>query len=180
MPEPHEPPANNSICKELTNATGLAAVAKLVIAYERARTTKGIGRTGDISSSAAIQRVWDDELLRETVGWVLGSRKTIKALGNPSAIAMSFYILAKGNPAQVKGFMESFRDGVGLHLNSPIRRAREYLLGRPGLSKLQIFEVIVRAWNAWIEDRDMEKFLLTGNIPTIIFPKKGDKTSKAA
>jgi hypothetical protein len=44
----------------------------------------------------------------------------------------------------------------------------------------QRFELLVRAWNFWIRDENIERYQLMGKVPTILGPKKKAKAKENA
>lgn len=147
-------------------ATAIAAVARLAIAYEHNKGER-FGRTGDISVAAIQERASSDKLLQECASFAALNAPKLRQFAPAKYIGVCFYLFANHKPDQAKAFFEKLKTGTDLTENSPIRLAREYILCRPKLGGLERTEIIMRAWNAWIEDKVVQKLQLAQKLPPI-------------
>lgn len=147
----------------MSYGASLASVARMVISYERAKG-EHLGRPNEVSSAAVIERVRDDELLRECAIWAHIHKKK-GALTRGSVGGFVFYILSKKNPSSAKLFMSGLKEGIGLAADSPIRITREKLMSSPRLSTTQIVEIVFRGWNHWMEGNSINRLAVQGSLP---------------
>lgn len=148
------------------HSISLAATARLAMAYERTGG-ESLGRTNDFSSAEVVERVQEDDLLRECTIWVSNHHSKLRMMGSKSVLGFVFYTLSKVNPKYAMTFMEAMKEGIGLSGDSPIRLARERLLTSPKLSAVQKVEIIFRGWNAWVADRNITRLPVTGRLPEL-------------
>jgi hypothetical protein len=156
----------------------IAASARRILSW---RTTGSLLQTNRISTPQVIQMSEEDELLKEAGAWAHTHQKKFRAFKMPaSEITTVFYLLSEKGPLEAKKFMETFRDGLYLSEGSPIGTLRNRLTIGTKLKMSNKFELIVRAWNAWLRDETPSNFLIMGNIPEIKGPKRGNKQETAS
>lgn len=143
----------------VTNGTAVAALANIVISWERAGKT-AIGSRARVSKSDIISRARTDERLKYAVNV---SERTRSILTRKQA-AFARYIIPDSPRADE--FFDRLSDGVGLEHGSPILALRQWCLrnGRK-VSDAIGCEAILRAWCAFRDGRSMINIKLIGELP---------------
>lgn len=150
-----------------TNSTMAAAITRIILGYENRSDKNSLGRASNISPTAVTERVILDDLIREIASWTDTNRAKLKVFGPGSILGAMYYLFAQKKPGQARNFMNRLKEGHDLSMTDPIRQAREYLMTRDKLSNGNRMEVLIRAWNKWIEDEPMTRVTINGNIPEI-------------
>lgn len=147
-------------------ATTIASVTRMVLAFERGNR-ENFSRPSEISVGQVLERARQDQLIQEVAEYASRNVSKFKSIASQAIIGFIFYQFAAKTPKQAKTFMEGLRTGASLPEESPIRVLREKLINSPRLSKGQKVEAIIRAWNAWINDRPLKQLKILGHIPAI-------------
>jgi hypothetical protein len=152
--------------KGVAYASQVGALAKKVVGFERTdRHT--LGRTNGISTSQVLGRVKGDDLLVECAAWAVNNAAFYRHMILSGELAFCYYEFASKNPIKAKGFMEQFKEGLNLKVGDPIYTVRQYLISRPRLTPPMRIEAMIRAWNQWISDSQLERIRIIGILPTI-------------
>lgn len=147
-------------------ASAIASVSRMALGYERMDGV-AIGRTHDISSPEVLNRAERDTLLQECASYTATNPQRWSKVGKAAIVGFCFYLFSQKNPRIAKGFVDKLLSGAELKETDPIRIAREYLIARPKLLPVQKVEVLVRAWNAWVKDKEIKHIKLMGKIPPV-------------
>lgn len=147
-------------------AAAIASVARLTLSYERSGK-KLIGRQGEISTANVVRRAATDVLLQECAAWSNANYSKMKRFAKGPIVGFCFYQFAILRPKEAKTFMEAFKDGANLNSESPIHVLREYLSTRPNLKAVEQCEIIIKAWNAWINDKQVKQYRVQNFLPEI-------------
>jgi hypothetical protein len=89
------------------------------------------------------------------------------ALGGFALIGFAHLLFAEKDFGAATNFVERLVKGVDLSEKSPIRVCRERLINGTRLRRHERWELILRAWNAWREDREVTQFTVRGHKPKI-------------
>jgi hypothetical protein len=89
------------------------------------------------------------------------------ALGGAALIGFAHVIFAEKSFAAATDFIERLVRGTDLVERSPILVCRERLLAGTRLRRHERWELIMRAWNAWREQREVATLPVKGNLPKI-------------
>lgn len=106
-----------------------------------------------------LERIHRASKIRSAIGW-----------SSVSAIAYFFWILEYAKDQQK---VEMFEEECGSDYltNRSFVMMRKYLQkmkgDRRGITTAKTFELFVRVWNAYYDDRELAKIVMTGNVPTI-------------
>lgn len=152
------------------NTSTAAAMARAILSWEEDGTQ---ARRNRISAQAQIERVQNDELLRDIAQWTDNHRGKLRALVKGSVTGFVYYLFASKAPQEATLFMEQFRTGAQLSDTSPIYLLREKLRYTDRLTDTQRIEAFVRAWNHWCNgpSTGISRLQLMGTIPAISTPK---------
>lgn len=147
----------------------LAATAKLVMAYRR----------GEARGNATHKNRETLDFVRANPGlidWVLKAKMAPKVKAVTTHLAAVCYIASETYPEQANIFMHQFKTGENLKMGSPVLTVRNRVFTDNGLRSAERFELVVRAWNAFIENRALVKAVTAPQSP---FPTiKGDTKGK--
>ncbi len=155
--------------KKITNAHTAAAIARFIVVYE---AEGSFSRRAFVSATAQIERVENDELLREIAAWIDTSKKRINMMMRGSVAGTLYYLIAEKSAEHAHAFMEQFRSGTNLSATSPIYLLREKLRNDSQLNEMERVEAFVRAWNHWLDGNEkLTRMSIRGNIPAINSPK---------
>jgi hypothetical protein len=152
---------------EILYTSIVATTARLAIAYEKT-SGESLGRPGAITTSEIFERVNDDGLLLEAAIYAGQHSHKFRSFIKPGYIGFCFYQFAKRKPQLAKAFMDKLRDGLQLKEDDPIYVLRQYLINRPKLTQKDRLEVVIRAWNAWINNEHTKSLRIYGTFPEII------------
>jgi hypothetical protein len=144
----------------------VAAVARHTIAFERYKE-EVLGRPSDVSTSEVVGRGENDKLLQECAAYAACNAKLFRAIAKSTIIGFCFYQFAKRKPLEAKTFFDKLKSGTDLSETNAIRIVREYMIARPKLTTFDKVELIFRAWNNWINDRETKLIRLQAKLPKI-------------
>lgn len=147
-------------------ASTISTVARTAIGYEKSKGER-VGRLSDISTAEVFDKANGDKLLQECASYVACNNTKFRSIAKPGFLGFCFYEFAKRRPAEAKTFMEKLRTGTDLSETSPIRILREYLISRPNLNQPDRVELLIKAWNAWLNDTPIKQFRIQGKLPAI-------------
>ena len=144
----------------------LAATAKLVMAY----------RAGSVRGNYTRKNRETLDFVKANPGlidWVLKAKKAPRVKAVTTHLAAICYIAAEAHPEQASIFMHQFKTGENLTMGSPVLTVRNRVFTDNALRNAEKFELVVRAWNAFIENRALVKAV---TVPQSPFPTiKGAK-----
>lgn len=128
------------------NAAMSAAIARMVLAYERSGG-KNLNDSGKITSAAVRQRVADDAEIAAaaTFGHTNGHYSRNFAAG--SIVGFVYYTLNRVNHDDAKLFMERVCRGDGLKIKDPAHTLREKLINEGKLPRDRKITLMLKAWN---------------------------------
>lgn len=159
------------------NANTIARVSALLLRRELTGTVSNSHGGGGMAWSNALtrQKVIDFayenmEELSTAVGVI--NDNACRKLSSSANIAFANLLLTRaGGITKAHDFVEALQSGVNLDADSPIYLARERLI-RERFEKTatpkRVLEIIVRAWNSWIQGFRGKRIAVNGNIPEII------------
>lgn len=109
-----------------------------------------------------------------TLGRIYASRMP-SGMG-ATAVGFAVYLLAQIDREAMDTFMMSLADGHGLEKDSPILALRNRLIRTKIVGNTPFFQlsILLRAWNAWRENKTLTKFVLDareGSLDRIVEPK---------
>src|SRR5262249_47279450 len=106
------------------------------------------------------------------VAWVAKARTAPRITVVTSHLAAVCYVASQSYPDQADAFMRQFKTGENLTVGHPVLTVRNRVFTDRGLNSGEKTELVVRAWNAFIEGRLLTKAVISADGP---FPKiKGD------
>lgn len=130
----------------VANATSIAAIARLVLAFE-----KGEGRNltarNRVTSAEIRARAATDPLLAEAATFGATNAHYSKRFAAGSVIGAAFYILTKVHHDDARTFLERVCRGDGLKMRDPAHTLREKLTAEGKTSQDRKITYILKAWN---------------------------------
>jgi hypothetical protein len=90
-----------------------------------------------------------------------------KMLGGFALIGFAHLLFAEKDFRAATDFIERLVKGVELSERSPIRICRERLINGTRMRRHERWEIILRAWNAWRENRPVANLMVRGQSPKI-------------
>lgn len=147
------------------NATTLAGVTRLVLAYE-ASSSQDLGQTGRITAAAINDRVVKDEGLVEAAHFSVTNAKARRFVP-PSVLGFVYYELMKIDPDKAQVFMNQVATGTDLARDDPSFVVRDTLMNRTALAKDLKAEVIMRGWEAFVNDKKIKTIRIKHELPMI-------------
>lgn len=150
-----------------SNAAPLASVIRLVYLWE-AEDYKFSGNFKPTRSECEIMLERNGSLLRRSAEKAVYVRGKFKALP-PSVTAIAYYILCQVDEDMAAVFFERLRDGAGLDSGHPVLTLRNQLINEKmenrRTPKHQQLAYIIRAWNAYREDRTLMRLTQSADDP---------------
>lgn len=153
----------------ISNTSTAAAMARYILSHEReGNFTKRAG----VSTQDQIERVKEDELLREIAAWCDARRNRMRNMVKSSLAGFLYYLAATKAPNEAKLFMDQLATGVGLDAKSPVYLLREKLLHGDKLSEVMKIEAFARAWNHWCKSptTEISRLQIMGDVPVLVKP----------
>lgn len=150
------------------NASTQAAIARLILAYER-NEGRSLANSNRITSAEMRARVANDSGIDAAAAF--GQHFNTKARYYVSATVMGFchYVLADVHEQDARDYLEQVATGEGLKAKDPAYAVRERLLsaGKAGAEKKA--HIIFRGWNAYRQGRKLDTAkVLDGGLPAVI------------
>lgn len=152
--------------KGASNATAAAAIARIVIAYERSGG-QDIAQTRFVTNAEVLARATSDPGIAEAAHYAMCKRTHTRTFCAPSPIGAALYILKQEHASDAEAFMDQVCVGEGLRKADPAFAVRERLwtTTRHASQKL---EVIFRGWNAYRSGRPLHLVKVFGNLPALV------------
>lgn len=146
------------------NAHNVAAVARLIIAYERGLPSANYRRINSGPKFAQALKRWPD--LPEGLTYGTGLAKPLK---NSATLALGFFGHRTTSPDRMRDFFHIMHTGEG-DANSPPHRLQKFITrhgaSRAGLDRVRFLAVGIKALNAWKAETEIRKDLTwTANEP---------------
>jgi hypothetical protein len=143
------------------DTTALAAASTIVLDYQSG-SVRGKAKCS-ATNREVLTFVKENPDFHE---WVVKAKKP-PTIGVATTLAAVCYLGHKMYPTQAEEFLHSFKTGQDLHSGSPILAARNRIVGDKGLHRAERVELVIRAWNAFVEGRQI---LVAKTAPTQPFP----------
>jgi hypothetical protein len=149
------------------NAMILASVVRLAYLWDSG-DRKFSGNFKPTRSECEILLKRNGSLLRRSAEKAAYVRGKFKPLPQ-SVTALAFYILCQVDDSMAVEFFERLRDGAGLETNHPILTLRNQLINermeKRAVPRHQQLAYVIRAWNAWREDRPLKRLTQSAEDP---------------
>lgn len=154
-------------------AAGVAAIAQVLWYWEnkgtlkRADSTHGHGRAGGRlgPSKKAEYAAKNYDRIKRSYDAI--PKSGCGLLGGSALIGFAHVLFAEKSFAAATDFVERLVRGTDLSERSPILVCRERLLSGSRLHRHERWELILRAWNAWRENREVTTLPVKDNLPKI-------------
>lgn len=145
------------------NAAIVAAIARMVIAYDR-NAGKSLLGSQVITSSEVRQFVSECPALAEAATFGVTNSTYSRQFAAGSLIGFAFYVLARVNHDEAKQFLERTCRGDGLRMKDPAHTLREKLISE-GRSRDRKVAMILKAWNFHRRGMKVSTNTLNGTLP---------------
>lgn len=157
----------------VANATAVASIARLLIAYERSGDADLRG-ANYVTNADILSRVAADEHIAAAAHYAVGVGKSARKFAAPAIIGFCSYIFSEVNPAEATAYMDQVCRGESLRAKDPAYAVRERLIsmGKGGGREAKI-SVIIRGWNAFRQGRQLSLAKVTkgeggNNLPALV------------
>lgn len=150
----------------VVNASVTAAIARMLISYERANRTM-LGSTNRVTAAEVLERVKTDITIGASAVYANRYARLMHHICAGSVIGFCHNILLSKNVTEGLAFMEQLCRGEGLTREDPAFRAREKLINIGKSSTATKVEIILRAWNAYRQKRTMATIPVHGRLPEL-------------
>ena len=159
----------------VVHAHRIAALARLMLAYEsgKAASIIGGGRNGTQITKQDILQQADDfgEVEAESMRRI-GLSKFSRSVGGSAFLPAAYLIIKRFTPLDVEIFFDKLLSGADLSQDSAVLWLRQKLFEatkeRGFVRSVYRLELVLRYWNAYIEDKTMTRhFTATGTFPKI-------------
>lgn len=145
------------------NASSVAAIARMVIAYER-NDGRSLSGSAFVTSSEVRERVRLDLALAEAATFGVTNSNYSRQFAAGSLIGFAFYVLSRINHDEAKQFLERVCRGDGLRIRDPAHTLREKLISE-GRSRDRKVAMILKAWNFHRRGMRVTLSTLNGTLP---------------
>lgn len=150
------------------NANQVAAIARQLVAYEKAGG-KSLGKASYISAAETLERVRsDDKALTTAARYGNTNIWRLKGLASGTVIGMCYYLFINIDANDGLAFMHQLTTGEDLHLGDPALTARNRLFQLDRKTRPNQMEIIMRAWNAYRERRELKLLPIRGQLPELV------------
>jgi hypothetical protein len=152
--------------KGVSDANVVAAVASLLFQYydRRAVSNHHSLRPTKQQTQDAAEHYQDD--IANALEHV--PRRGSTTVGGMGTICFCFVLCAKVDQQDAEEFFQKLMKGEDLKAKSPILVARERLRTNKRMRVEERAELILRAWNAWREKREVKSLQVLGGLPEIV------------
>jgi len=148
------------------NATAIASIARLVIAYERSGY-KSLSDSNKVTNAEVRARAERDEKLHASAHFTAQHAKMTKNFAAPAVVGFCHYVLSGEHKADAQEYMTQICTGEGLRKSDPAFVVRDRLLNLGRNRELKV-EVILRGWNAYRSGRPMKIAKVLGSLPALV------------
>lgn len=145
------------------NAQQIAAIARMVIAFER-NHGKGLGNANYVTSAEVRERVASDPALGEAATFGHTNYAYARRFVPASIIGFAFYVLTRIHRDEARTFLERVCRGDGLRVRDPAYTLREKLMSE-GKSRDRKLAMIFKAWNFHRRGMKVSVNSLTSTLP---------------
>lgn len=153
-------------------ANTLASIARAMLGYER-NQGKLLGRMNDIPPGDVLRRARDDRTILTSAQYASNRQKYMRGVCPPSVIGIAHNIIMNDDASGGITFMDMLTLGENIQRGDPAytARARLSLISKASLATR--VEIILRAWVAYKEKRQMANIPIHGRFPEL--PKTAKK-----
>jgi hypothetical protein len=148
------------------NATLVASVGRLLIAYERSEG-KNINSTALVTNGEILARFSDDENMVKSATFAGTMHTHAKKLAPPSIIGTCHYLMSRVNAAKTEEYLRQVCVGENIRKSDPAFAVREGLF-RDRLKRVEKMHIIFRGWNAVRQGRKLDLAKVIGNLPGLM------------
>ena len=150
----------------IPNSVACASIARLILSYERMEG-KALGRSCDITSAEIMDRVINDEAIRNAAKFTTNHRRHYKLFMTPQIVGFCHVVFNQINPTDAMIYLEQVCVGENIKRSDPAFAVRE-ALQRPRVTLAEKIHLLFRGWNAFRQHRKMDLAKVTGNLPALI------------
>jgi len=150
-----------------TNTNSLAALVKLMIAYDKgyyADTRGGHRKYGNLITNNSVLEYCESNHAMECLNQGERYRHEFKYLPS-SQLGFLYYVFSRIDQEDCLRFMDGLCFGIGLTMDSPVRLCREKLIdikmNKSGITWLIKLKHIFRAWNYWRKGKSVKSLIIT-------------------
>jgi len=147
----------------VNNASMVAAITRMVLAYER-NDGKAFGQSNQVTSSQVRERVAVDPKLGEAATFGHTNHVYARSFTSGSVIGFVYYILANIDKDEAKIYLERVCRGDGLKMRDPAHTVREKLVAG-GKSRDRKVAMIFRGWNFHRRNMKVSAASLNAELP---------------
>lgn len=149
----------------VSNAMGVAAIAKMAIAYERDGVIDGRG----ITQGAILEYVSANQTALERSASIAHSRsEKMKNIVSPSVLGFCHYVTARINQGDADRYAEKIITGENMAANDPAMVARNRLIAIGKSPRSVKVEIILHGWNAYRRGLTRVQARSTGKLPSLV------------
>lgn len=149
------------------NATTIAGVARVVMAYEKAQG-HSIGMASGFTNVQITERVHSDPDLGPSAEFAQAVSKYAKGILQPSLIGALHYILRKVDANATEDYLGRMCMGENIKRGDPAFAVRTALSNMEAENKTARFEIVLRGWNAHRQNRPLQFSRAVGTFPVLI------------
>lgn len=161
------------------SASTLAAVARMVVAYE-ANEGKSFANSSAISRGSVIDAVAIYPDIADSVKWQSHHQRLFSGIATGSVFAFCHFILAQRYSREaVEYYLERVIVGDELRVGQPAFSARRRLMASGKKTAAFSVEVILRAWLSHLRGKDISIVPTTGEFPHLISERHRNGSMKA-
>jgi hypothetical protein len=151
----------------VANAYQVASIARQLIAYEKAER-KSAGRPNLVTAAEVMERIEHDNMALGTAArYGNTSVSKVKGMSNGTMIGIAYYLFVGKNANDGLAFMHQLVTGEELKLHDPAMTARNRLMQLDRKSRAVQLEIMIRAWNAYRERRELKVLPIRGQLPEV-------------
>jgi hypothetical protein len=147
-------------------AHDIAAIARLIIAFERAQG-KNINQAARISATEIVDRCIKDKRIESAAIDSRTGYGKVKSIGSPSVLGFCWYICAGIDEEGAGEFMRSVITGANLGEDSAAYVTRERLIQLDRPLRAHRAEIIFHGFNAFIQQRKVTRITVRGEFPPL-------------
>jgi hypothetical protein len=152
--------------ENIPNATVVASVGRLLLAYERSGG-KNFSNSSYISAGEIVTRFRDDIYLARSATFAASMHCYAKKLAPPSIIGFCHCLMSRLDPGVADDYLRQVCIGENIRKSDPAFAAREGLF-RERLTRDEKAHLIIRGWNAYRQKRSLSLAKLIGNLPALV------------
>lgn len=147
-------------------ANNAAVAAKFILAYERA-DGRGIMHRQHITNAEVIERVRNDEKLREAASYAHRHIKSYRHLVSHSVVATCWYILSQIHPEDAARYMDQVTFGESIRRGDPAFAVRQAFLTEKR-ERAAAMEIIFQGWNKFRAKQPLMIVRSRGAFPVLV------------